>query len=92
MDEDEIAEATPTDRSNWEKRASPETVRLADDLLNLAKKFDPSLTLSYNKYYIGIFKNGRPYNFCMFEPRKRHINLDVKLPRDRRDRRKNRSG
>jgi hypothetical protein len=81
VDEDEEAEAAPTDRLYWEERASTSTVALADELLSLAKQFDPTLSLTYNKFYIGISKDGRPYNFCAFEPRKRHINLELRLPK-----------
>jgi hypothetical protein len=83
VDEDEAAAAAPTDRSDWEERASSATVSLADELLQVAKKFDPSLGLTYNKYYIGISKDGQPFNFCVFEPRKHHINLEIRLPNRR---------
>jgi len=54
-------------------------VALADELLQAAKEFDPSLGLTYNKYYIGISKEGQPYNFSAFRPRKQHMILDLKL-------------
>ena len=43
VDEDEDAEATPADRDYWERRGTKATVQLADELLNLAREFDPSL-------------------------------------------------
>jgi hypothetical protein len=42
VDEDEDAEAAPTDRAYWEKRGSKGTVQLADDLLGIARGLDSS--------------------------------------------------
>ncbi|KUO56513.1 MAG: hypothetical protein APF78_09290 [Sphingomonadales bacterium BRH_c3] len=80
VDEDEDAEAAPTDRAYWEKRATKATVALADDLLGMAREFDPSLELKYNKFYIGLSRDGQPFNFVSFRPKKNHINFEVKLP------------
>ena len=71
----------PTDREDWEKRASKATVQLADELFGIVREFDSSLEPSYNKHYIGIFKNGQPLNFCTFRPRKNTINIAIKLAR-----------
>ncbi len=81
VDEDEDAEAAPTDRAYWEKRATTATVALADQLFGLVKQFDPSLELKYNKFYIGLSRNGQPYNFVTFRPKKNQLNLTLKLPR-----------
>jgi predicted transport protein len=81
VDEDEDAEAAPTDRTYWEGRGSKGTVQLADELLGIAREIDPSLELKYNKHYIGLSKDGQPFNFCAFRPRKSTVNLEVKIPR-----------
>lgn len=80
VDEDEEAEAVPTDRAYWEKRATKRTVALADQLLDLLRKFDPTLTLKYNKFYIGLAKDGQPYNFVSFNPKKDRITFRIRLP------------
>lgn len=80
VDEDEDADAAPTDRAYWEKRATKATVALADDLLVMIKQFDPSLELKYNKFYIGLSRDGQPFNFVSFRPKKGHINFELKLP------------
>jgi hypothetical protein len=80
IDEDEDAEAAPTDRAYWEKRGSKATVGLADQLLVLLKEVDPSLELKYNKFYIGLSKDGEPYNFVTFRPRKNELQFEPKLP------------
>ena len=81
VDEDEEAESAPTDRAYWEKRGSKATVQLADKLLEIARQFDASLELKYNKFYIGISKNGQPFNFMAIRSRKTTINLEIKLSR-----------
>jgi predicted transport protein len=80
VDDDEDAEATPTDRSFWESKATKATVALADQLLEVVREFDPSLELKYNKFYIGLSKDGQPFNFVTFRPKKNQINLEVKIP------------
>lgn len=81
VDEDEDAEATPADRTYWEQRGSKQTVKWTEDLLEVARTFDPSLNLKYNKFYIGLTSNGQPYNFVVFRPRKKTINVEISLPR-----------
>ncbi len=80
VDEDEDAEAVPTDRAYWEQRATKRTVALADQLLDLLRKFDPILTLKYNKFYIGLAKNGQAFNFVSFRPKKNHTIFELGLP------------
>jgi hypothetical protein len=80
VDEDEDAEAVATDRAYWEQRAPKGTVALADQLLDLLRKFDPTLTLKYNKFYIGLARNGQPYNFVSFNPKKDRIPFRIRLP------------
>jgi len=80
VDEDEDAAAAPTDRAYWEKQATKATVALADDLLEMVRQFDPSLELKYNKFYIGLSRDGQPFNFVSFRPKKSNINFELKLP------------
>lgn len=81
VDEDEDEDSAPTDRANWVSRASQETVSLCDDVLQMVRTFDPTLALKYNKGYIGLTKDGRPYNFISLVPRKSTVILEVKLPK-----------
>lgn len=80
VDEDEDAEAAPADRSYWEGKATRETVALADELLALTHTFDAELELKYTKFYIGLSRNGQPYHFATFRPRKNHLLLGLRLP------------
>ncbi len=82
VDQDEEAETAPTDRKYWEeKRASRETLQLTDRLLALTREFDPALNLKYNKFYIGLERNGRADNFVTFIPRKKTLNIESRIPR-----------
>lgn len=81
VDEDEEAISTPSDRSDWIKRASEMTVSLADDILQIVKVLEPKLALKYNKNYIGLTREGRPFNFIELVPRKTNIVVNVSLPK-----------
>ena len=81
VDEDEDAEAAPTDRAYWESRSSKPVVSLADKLLELIRELDGSIELKYNKFYVGLAKEGRAFNFVTFQPRKNHIILRVMMPK-----------
>lgn len=78
VDEDEEAKEV-TDRAYWESRGSKKTVTMADQVLEIAKQFDPSLELKYNKFYIGLAKEGQPSNFIIFRPKKGFIRLEPRL-------------
>jgi len=69
----------PTDRAYWEARGSKKTVAMADHLLEIAKAYDPALELKYNKFYIGLAKDGQPCNFIVFRPKKGFIRFEPRL-------------
>jgi hypothetical protein len=77
-DEDEEAQE-PTDRTYWESRGSKETLSMADRLLEIAKTHDAALELKYNKFYIGMAKNGHPQNFVIFRPKKGFIRFEPRI-------------
>jgi hypothetical protein len=80
IDEDEETYEV-TDRSYWEKRGSRSTMEMADNLLRVLQVIDPTLSFKYNKYYIGLARNGRPDNFVVFRPKKDWLKADIKLAR-----------
>jgi predicted transport protein len=81
VDEDEdVADAT--DRSYWEKRGTKATVSLVDDLIDIIKSFEPSIEPKYNKFYIGLSKEGQPNNFAIFHPKKKFVRIDLRLPKE----------
>lgn len=78
VDEDEESQEL-TDRTYWESRGSKKTVGIADQLLEIAKTHDPTLELKYNKFYIGLAKNGQPRNFIVFRPKKGFMRFEPRL-------------
>lgn len=80
VDEDEEVQET-TDRDYWLKRGTQATVRMADEILEIINSFKPGYELKYNKFYIGLAKNGQPNNFAIFRPKKNHMRLELKLPK-----------
>jgi len=78
VDEDEeVHEAT--DRTYWENRGSKATVAMADELLEIVHTFNPKLDLKYNKFYIGLARDGEPNNFVIFRPQKNAIRVEPRL-------------
>ena len=80
VDEDEEVQAV-TDRTFWEVRASKQTLTMADELFEVVRTLDPDLQLKYNKFYIGLAKNGQPNNFVIFRPKRDWLRLEVRLDR-----------
>jgi len=77
LDDEEKIEAT--DRAYWETRGSKATVAMADECFAVLKKLDPALELKYNKFYIGLARNGMADNFVIFRPQKTSIRVEPRL-------------
>jgi hypothetical protein len=77
VDDEESQE--PTDRAYWENRSSKKTLSIVDKLLEIAKKHDSALELKYNKFYIGLAKDGMPNNFIVFKPKKGFLRIEPRL-------------
>jgi len=79
LEEEEESKAV-TDRTYWETiKGTKQTVSLVDHLLEIIKTFSPEVELKYNKYYIGLAKNGQPNNFVIFRPKKSSLLLEISL-------------
>jgi len=69
-----------TDRNYWETiKGTKQTVALADTLLEIVKEFSPKCELKYNKYYIGLAKDGQVNNFVTFRAKKSSMLLGIRL-------------
>jgi predicted transport protein len=68
-----------TDRNYWENKGSKKTVQLVDKLLIFIKEIDPNFEIKYNKHYIGLTKNGNPYNFASFRAKKTNLRMEIRL-------------
>ncbi|WP_432487038.1 hypothetical protein [Kineococcus sp. SYSU DK018] len=78
-DDDEVIGGT--DRSYWENRGTTASMKIVDALMHMVKERDQSLTLKYNKYYIGLTRDGVPDNFVAFRPRKEYVVVELRIPR-----------
>jgi len=79
IDEDE-EESELTDRTYWEQlRGTKKTVSMADDALALINSFAPGLVLKYNKFYIGLARDGQPDNFVIFRPQRNAMRLELRI-------------
>ncbi len=74
-EDEELTEVV--DRDYWESQGSPETLKLADAMLEIIKTFEPNFELKYNKYYIGLAKNGLPLNFVVFRAKKNNLRMEL---------------
>jgi predicted transport protein len=79
--EEEDEDKEVVDRSYWEKRGTKGTVALADKLLEYIHSFAPDFDLKYNKFYIGLAREGQPNNFSIFKPQKNAIRIEVRMKR-----------
>ncbi|MBI4188919.1 MAG: hypothetical protein HY525_00085 [Betaproteobacteria bacterium] len=79
--EDEDEGEDVTDRAYWEKRSGKNTLEVTDSLFALVHEFAPELSLKYNKFYIGLAKDGRPNNFVIFRPKKDWVRFEPRLER-----------
>ena len=77
MPEDEET-SDPVNRAYWEKRSSPEMLKLTDSLLSIVKKADPNVVENYNKHYIGLLRNNIASNYCYFKPTKSYVYIICK--------------
>lgn len=79
LDSDEEDEREVTDRHYWENRATPRTVGLVDNVMDLIHKFMSETKLKFNKFYIGVEKEGVVDNWVIFRPKKEFLRIEVRL-------------
>ncbi len=78
IDDDEESKIS-VDRDYWVDKATPKTVNHTNKMFDLIKEIDDQLKLNYNKHYIGLMKNNKANNFVRFRPRKKHVQLNLRL-------------
>lgn len=77
-DEEELSEKEVTDRGYWKEKGSDESLAMADQCLAILREIDPNLTLTYNKYYIGLRQGNRPNNFVVFKAKKAFLRVELR--------------
>lgn len=80
---DEEDEYEITDRAYWENRSTPKMLKSVDGIFESFKAIIPNYELKYNKFYIGIAKDGIARNFISFEPKKNYLYIQVKGDEDK---------
>lgn len=59
-----------TDRKYWENKSTTKILKTVDDIFNSLSGFVNGYELKYNKFYIGLSKDGLAKNFISFKPKK----------------------
>lgn len=77
--EEEDEPGQETDRAYWEAKSTPAMVKLTDRLLEYINVQGPTMSLKYNKHYIGLQRDGVADNFNQFRPRKNHVIWELRL-------------
>ena len=78
---DDSEDSAPVSLEHWEARSSKDSIAAVHSLLEIAQSADKSLELNPTRIYIGLKKSGAPFNFAVFKPKKKHVNLEIKLPK-----------
>lgn len=80
-DEDDGLEEAK-DRNYWEHRSTPKILKMVDLIFNDLAEYTNGCELKYNKYYIGIQKEGVAKNFISFTPKKAFLYIRTKGDED----------
>lgn len=76
---DEEEQYEITDRKFWETKSTPKLLSEVDKIFESMKKdFISGYELKYNKFYIGMAKDGSAKNFLMFKPKKNWLYIIYK--------------
>lgn len=68
----------PTDRNYWEKRSTTSIMKNVDRIFAELGELTHGYELKYNKFYIGLSKDGLVKNFIEFKPKKSFLYIIVK--------------
>ena len=70
------------DRDYWIKRRGNAPFLIIDQLFDLVRGADPSLSLNYTRGYIGLACHGVAHNVILFRPHKQHVLANFRISRD----------
>lgn len=68
----------PTDRNYWERRSTTSIMKNVDKIFAELGELTQGYELKYNKFYIGLSKEGIVKNFVMFRPKKSFLYFVIK--------------
>lgn len=75
---DEEDEYEVKDRNYWENRSTKKIIKEVDDIFEALDKYTAGYELKYNKFYIGLTKDGVAKNFISFQPKKSFLHMYFK--------------
>ena len=78
-EEEELSEREVTDRNYWKEKGSDLSLALADECIELLREIDHGLSLTYNKYYIGLKQGNRANNFVVFKAKKKFLRVEARI-------------
>ena len=67
----------PTDRPYWDKRSCKKMMQMTDSIFESLGEILKEYELKYNKFYVGIAKDGVANNFVSFNPKKKFIIMNI---------------
>ena len=74
-------EGETVDRGFWERKASPESLQVCDDIVAMINTTRPNIQAKYNKHYIGLTGRQGVQNFVQMRPRKAgFVIAEFKIP------------
>ena len=77
LEEDEESQIV-TDRNYWESRALKKYIQMMDRVASWLKEIDGRIELKYNKFYVGLARDGIVNNFVSMKPKKTLFNLLIR--------------
>lgn len=67
-----------TDRNYWEKRSTKKVMKEMDSIFEDLGSYTAGYNLKYNKFYVGLEKDGVTKNFISFKPKKSFLYIIIK--------------
>lgn len=79
---DEEDEYEVKDRHYWENRSTSKMMKLMDTVFSSIQEYAPGFELKYNKFYVGLMRDGIAKNFIYFKPKKSFVHIFIKSMED----------
>jgi hypothetical protein len=71
--------AAPFDRESWLEK-NKKTVEVAEAVIEVLRKFDPSISPNFRRHFIGILVGNRPIlNFVSFDPFRDQVKFKIRV-------------
>lgn len=80
---DEEEQYEVTDRNYWESKSTTKIMKQVDEIFNCVREYAEGYELKYNKFYIGLTKEGIANNFILFKPKKNYLYFVFKTSEDK---------